>query len=63
MVGFDCPSFSQAVRRYADGLKDPKTGQCMGISMAFEVNAIPAFVIHPEDAKKTASVAPTVSAH
>jgi len=30
--------------------------------MAFEVNAIPAFVIHPEDAKKTASVVPAASA-
>ena len=58
MVGFDCPSFSQAARRFADGFKDAKTGQCTALSTAFEINAIPAFVIHPEDAKKTASAAP-----
>jgi hypothetical protein len=57
MVGYDCPTYSQAVRRYADGFKDAKTGQCTALSTAFEINAIPAFVIHPEDARKTASVA------
>lgn len=55
MVGQDCPSFSQAVRRYADGVKDPKTGQCTALSTAFEIEAIPAFVIHSEDAKTAAA--------
>ena len=58
MIGYDCPTFSQAVRRYADGFKDPKTGQCTAISTAFSITAIPAFVIHPEDSKKTAAAAP-----
>jgi hypothetical protein len=58
MIGYDCPTFSQAVRRYADGFKDPKTGQCTAISTAFNIEAIPAFVIHPDDAKKTAEAAP-----
>jgi len=58
MIGYDCPTFSQAVRRYADGFKDPKTGQCTALSTAFNIEAIPAFVIHPDDAKKTAEVAP-----
>jgi hypothetical protein len=68
MIGYDCPTFSQAVRRFADGFKDPKTGQCTALSTAFNIEAIPAFVIHPEDAHKTAdaTAAPAstqVSAH
>ncbi len=58
MIGYDCPTFSQAIRRYADGFKDPKTGQCTALSTAFNIEAIPAFVIHPDDAKKTAEAAP-----
>jgi hypothetical protein len=58
MIGYDCPTFAQAVKRYADGFKDPKTGQCTALSTAFNIEAIPAFVIHPEDAKKTAAAAP-----
>jgi hypothetical protein len=57
MIGYDCPTFAQAVKRYADGFKDPKTGQCTALSTAFNIQAIPAFVIHPDDAKKTAEAA------
>ena len=65
MIGEDCPSFTQAVHRYADGVKDPKTGQCTALSTAFNIDAIPAFVIHTEDAKKTAQAlsATTTAAH
>ena len=55
MVKYDCPSLIQAIHRLADGYKDPKTGQCTALSTAFQIEAIPAFVIHPEDAKRTAS--------
>ena len=54
MVKYDCPSIYQAIRRYADGYKDPNTGKCTALSTAFQVEAIPAFIIHPEEAKKTA---------
>jgi hypothetical protein len=33
-----------ALRRYADGLKDPVTGQCNGVSSAYDIEASPAFV-------------------
>jgi hypothetical protein len=33
-----------ALRRYADGLKDPITGQCNGVSSAYDIEASPAFV-------------------
>ncbi|MBV1691026.1 hypothetical protein KRR38_25940 [Novosphingobium sp. G106] len=44
VAGIDCASYMKTLRRMADGLKDPKTGQCHGISSAFQLSAIPAFV-------------------
>ena len=37
-----------ALKRNADGLPDPKTGQNMGISAAFRVTATPAYVVDPK---------------
>jgi hypothetical protein len=47
MVAYDCPSWAQAVKRYADGFPD-ENGHCTALSTAFQLTAIPAFVIHPE---------------
>ncbi len=44
VAGIDCSAELATIRKYADGLRDPKTGKCMGISAAHEVSAIPAFV-------------------
>ncbi|MBW8753708.1 MAG: hypothetical protein JF595_06085 [Sphingomonadales bacterium] len=44
VAGIDCSAYLATLRKYADGLKDPKTGQCNGISSAFQINAVPAFV-------------------
>ena len=53
--GFACPAVYVALKKYADGFPDPKTGQCTAISTAFNIAAIPAFVIHQnEEPKKTA---------
>ncbi len=41
-----CSGFYNALRRAADGFRDPKTGQCTRISTAYEVRGIPAFIIH-----------------
>lgn len=38
------PAIYNALRRYADGLKDPVTGQCQGVSSAYDIEASPAFV-------------------
>jgi hypothetical protein len=62
MIGIDCPSFNQAFQRLADFGKDPATGKCSMISAAWDVHAIPAFVIHPEEAQKSASAAPAPQA-
>ncbi|MFM5930353.1 MAG: hypothetical protein ACKOPQ_05550 [Novosphingobium sp.] len=44
VAGIDCAAELAALRKYADGLKDPKTGKCNGISSTQRIAAIPAFV-------------------
>jgi hypothetical protein len=44
VAGHDCAAQLKTLKTLADGLKDPKTGQCMGISSAQKIRAIPAFV-------------------
>jgi len=49
-----CPGVYYALKRMADGAPDPKTGQCSQNFVAFNVEAVPAFVIHqPGDTGKT----------
>jgi hypothetical protein len=58
LLSYSCPAVYAALNQFADGYPDPKTGKCSAVSTAFRVEAIPAFVIHPEKAKtKTADVA------
>src|SRR5262249_29472332 len=52
--GYSCPASWVALHQYADGYPDPKTGQCTAISTEREVQAVPAFVIHPRESAKTA---------
>lgn len=61
--GGNCPAVYDAFRRMADGDPDPKTGQCTAISVAYGVEAVPAFLVHPKDAKpnKTAQASQPVS--
>lgn len=46
-LGFRCEALYNALHRYADGGRDPKTGDCSTISVAYKVEAIPAFIVHP----------------
>jgi hypothetical protein len=39
-----CPAVYNALRHAADGLKDPATGLCDGISAAYDIKGIPAFI-------------------
>jgi hypothetical protein len=43
-IGFNSPGMYNAVKRAADGLKDPVTGEFTGISAAYEMEGIPAFL-------------------
>lgn len=44
-----CPGLYYALRRLADAYPDPAEGGCTWISSAYEVDAVPAFVIHPKE--------------
>ena len=44
VAGIDCAQYLQTLRKYADGVRDPKTGKCTAVSSALQVTAIPAFV-------------------
>ena len=47
-TGTPCNFMYWAVKQYADGAKNPKTGQCEAISTSFRIEAIPAFVVRPD---------------
>ena len=53
-IGFKAPGMYNAVRRAADGLKDPYTGEFNGISAAYELVGVPAF-IPPEQQQSLAA--------
>jgi hypothetical protein len=42
--GLNVPALYDAFKRYADGMKDPVTGQYLGISSAYDIEAVPAFI-------------------
>ena len=44
VAGIDCAAELKTLRKFADGMRDPKTGQCTGISSAMQIDAVPAFV-------------------
>lgn len=44
VAGHDCAAQLKTLKTLADGLKDPRTGECKGISSAQRIRAIPAFV-------------------
>jgi hypothetical protein len=43
-IGFQTPGMYNAVRRAADGLQDPVSGEFTGISAAYEMEGVPAFI-------------------
>ena len=48
----DMPALWYSLKRNADADPDAKTGENKSISTAYEVEAVPAFVIHNEDKKE-----------
>lgn len=47
--GYTCASAWRALESHADGIRDPETGKCTGISTAMKIEAVPAFLIHPPE--------------
>lgn len=46
--GYTCPSLYRALHKLADGNRDPASGQCRGISTAYTIRMVPAFIVHPK---------------
>jgi len=46
--GLQVPAIYNALKRFADGMKDPVSGQCQGISSAYDIEGVPAF-LPPEE--------------
>ncbi len=55
VAGIDCAAQLKTLRHYADGIKDPRTGKCTGVSTAMRMVAIPAFVNDIPQAPRTAA--------
>lgn len=55
VAGMDCAAYLATVKHYADGLRNPETGQCEGISSAQRIVAIPAFVNDVTTRQRTAA--------
>ncbi len=43
-IGYDSPAMYNAIRRAADGLQDPETGEYNGISTAWDLEGVSAFI-------------------
>lgn len=50
-AGYQCPAIYNAVRRAADGLRDQATGEFEGISAAYDIEGVPAFLAPRDRAK------------
>jgi hypothetical protein len=46
--GYTCPGVYHALRKLADGDRDPATGQCTSLSTQYQLRAIPAFVVQSQ---------------
>lgn len=46
-LSFSCPAFYKSLHELADGHKDPETGRCTSLSVAFDIEAVRTFVILP----------------
>jgi hypothetical protein len=44
---FSCPAVYVAGKELADGYPDPETGECTALSSSYDIEAVPAFIIHP----------------
>jgi hypothetical protein len=44
VAGIDCAGELATLKHFADGLRNPETGQCEGVSSAQLIKAVPAFV-------------------
>jgi hypothetical protein len=55
VAGIDCAAQLAALKKAADGVRDPKTGQCTAVSSAMRIEAVPAFVTDLPQTTRTVS--------
>lgn len=55
VAGIDCAAYHATLKKLADGIRDPKTGQCTGVSSAEQLSAIPAFITDVQTGQRTAA--------
>lgn len=55
VAGIDCAGELATLRKYADGLRNPETGKCEGVSSAYRIKAVPAFANDVPERTKTAA--------
>jgi hypothetical protein len=48
-IGYEIPGLYNAIKRAADGLQDPASGEFTGISSAYEIVGVPAFIPPAQD--------------
>jgi len=48
VASVDCAAEYKALQLMADAYPDPKTGKCSAVSLAYEVQAVPGFIVHPK---------------
>jgi hypothetical protein len=54
LYGFQCPAIYNALRAAADGMKNPDSGECDGISAAYDIEGVPAFLVPGQGAAQPA---------
>jgi hypothetical protein len=60
LFSYQVPGLYNSLKRNADGLKNPLTGECDGISMAYEIDAVPAFLVPGESTATQVAQDPAV---
>lgn len=57
-LSIDMPGSYYALKRLADAYPDPKTGENAFISSGYRIEAIPAFLVHPQDTRVSQAAEP-----
>ena len=55
VAGIDCAAYHATLQKLADGIRDPKTGKCNGVSSAMRMSAVPAYINDVPSGQRTAA--------
>jgi hypothetical protein len=57
LANYSAPALYNGLHRFADGDKDPQTGQCRAISTVYQIETTRVFIVHPPARDKGAQTA------